>query len=110
MKNWLTEKVLRFLGISQPCRNVLILLLYLVWSITHLFSCSAADSHLRVLDRNLNAIRFFIPGLSVDLWHQCAMTFLGMLFKTYHNLKHSLNLDLNGRFYPSRITTLSILF
>ena len=33
-----------------------------VWS-------SAADSHLQLLDKNLNAIIFLIPGLSVHLWH-----------------------------------------
>ena len=43
--------------------------------------CSAADSHLRLLDRNLNAVRFLIPGLSVDLWHQRSLSCMGLLFK-----------------------------
>ena len=65
----LLKKVFRvFWGqsILQKCINSFILpcLKYCspVW-------CSAADSHLRLLNRNLNAFRFLIPGLSVDLWY-----------------------------------------
>ena len=64
--------------------------------------CSAADSHLGLLDRNLNAIRFLIHGLSVDLRHQHSISSLCMLFKIFHTPKH-LYSDLRGLFCPFRI-------
>ena len=66
--------------------------------------CSAADSHLRMLDRNLNAIRFLIPGRSVDLCHRCFASSLCMLFKICCNPKHPLYSDLHGLFRPAWIT------
>ena len=61
----LRKSLLRFLGISQSRRNVLILLVCLVWSIALLFGVLVADSHLCLLDKDLN-IRFVIPGFGVD--------------------------------------------
>ena len=58
-----------------------------------------ADSHFRLLDRNLNAIRFLIPGPCVDLWHQCSVSSLCVLYKIYHNRKHPLYWDLPCLFY-----------
>ena len=65
--------------------------------------CSAGDSHLRLLDRNLSAIKFLIPGLSVDLWHRCAISSLCMSFKICCNPKHPLYSDLPGLFHPAQI-------
>ena len=66
--------------------------------------CSAADSHLRLLDRNLNAIRLLIPGLSVDLWHRCSISSLCMLFKICRNPEDPLYSCLPGQFRPVQIT------
>ena len=72
--------------------------------------CSAADSHLRLLDRNLNAIRYLIPGLSVDLCHQHSLSSLCMLFKICHNSKHHFYSGLPGLFRPARITRGALSF
>ena len=50
--------------------------------------CFAAVSHLKLLDRNLNAIKFLIPELAVDLWHRRAVSSLCMLYKIFHNVDH----------------------
>ena len=44
--------------------------------------CSAADSHFRLLDKNLNVIIFLITGLSVDLcaWFLKSVVILSILF------------------------------
>ena len=68
-----------------------------VWS-------SAADSHLRLLDRNLNACRFLIPDLDVDLWHRRSISSLCMLYKIFHNPKHPLYSELPSLFRPVRMT------
>ena len=72
--------------------------------------CSAADSHLRLLDRNLNAIRFLIQGLSVDLWYPRSIRSFCMLFKICRNPKHPLYSDLPGWFCPACITRGSLSF
>ena len=80
-------KIFRDQSILLKCFNSFILpcLEYCspIWS-------SAADSHLRLLDKNLNAIKFLIPGLNVDLWHRRSVSSLCMLYKIYHNPKHPL--------------------
>ena len=65
---------------------------------------SAADSHLRILDRNLNGCKFFIPGLDIDLWHRRSVSCLCMLFKIYHNTEHPLHSELPSLSQPVRDT------
>ena len=100
-------KVFGAQSILQKCFNFVILpcLEYCspVW-------CPAADSYLRLLDRNLNAIRFLIPGLSVDLWHRCSTNSLCMLFKICCNPKHPLYSDLPGLFRSAKITSGALSF
>ena len=61
---------------------------------------SAADSHLKLFDRNLNACKFLIPDLNTDLWHRRSISCLCMLFKIYHNLAHPLHSELPSLFHP----------
>lgn len=68
-----------------------------VWS-------SAADSHLKLLDRNLSAIKFLIPNLKVDLWHRRQISSLCMLHKVYHFLEHPLHSSLPDLSHPVRNT------
>ena len=68
-----------------------------VWS-------SAADSHLKLLDRNLNGCKFLIPGLDTNLWHRRSVSCLCMLFKIYHNPEHPLHPELPALFQPLRFT------
>ena len=68
-----------------------------VWS-------SAAVSHLRLLDRNLNACKFLIPDLIIDLWHRRSISSLCMLYKIFHNPEHPLHSELPNLFQPVRMT------
>ena len=72
-----------------------------VWS-------SAADSHLKLLDRNLNGCKFLIPNLRTDLWHRRSVSSLCMLHKIYHNPEHPLNSELPNLFQPVRITRAAV--
>ena len=65
-----------------------------VWS-------SAADSHLKLLDRNLNVIKFLIPDLHINLWDRRSVSSLCMLYKIYHNLEHPTHSDLPSLYRPS---------
>ena len=65
---------------------------------------SAADSHLRLLDKNLNACKFLIPELNVNLWHRRSIGSLCMLYKIFHNPKHPLHSELPNLFQPVRMT------
>ena len=50
--------------------------------------CSAAVSHLELLNKNLNAIKFLISNLEIDLWHRNAFSSLCILYKVSHNTDH----------------------
>ena len=65
---------------------------------------SAADSHLKLLDRNVRSCQFMIPDLEIDLGHRRVVSSLCMLYKIYHNPRHPLNSELPGSFQPARIT------
>ena len=66
--------------------------------------CSAAVSHLKLLDRNLNAIKFLIPELAVDLWHQRAVSSFCMLYEIFLNVDHPVHTLLPSVYQPPRLT------
>jgi len=68
-----------------------------VWS-------SAADSHLKLLDRALNKVKFYVPDISLNLWRRRAVSCLSLLYKISHNPKHMLHPCLYERFVPARLT------
>ena len=68
-----------------------------VWS-------SAADVHLKLLDKNLRACKFLIPDLKVDLWHRRSISSLCMLFKIFQNPGHPLHSELPNMARPVRVT------
>ena len=70
--------------------------------------CSAVDSHLKLLDRNLNGCKFLIPSLDTNLWHRRSISCLCMLFKTYHNSEHPLHSELPNLFQPVRVTRAAV--
>ena len=55
-----------------------------VWS-------SAADSHLKLLDKNLRCCKFLIPDLNISLPHRCSVSSLCMLYKISNNPSHPLH-------------------
>ena len=72
-----------------------------VWS-------SAADSHLKLLDRNLNAIKILIPDIKVDLWHRRSVGSLCLLFKIFKNNRHPLHASLPEAYQPVRVTRYAV--
>ena len=54
----------------------------------------------------MNVIKFLIPCVSVDLYHQRPISSLCMLFKIYHNPKHLLYSA--GLFHSARITRVGL--
>ena len=68
-----------------------------VWS-------SATNSHLNLLDKNLRAIKFLIPDLSINLWHRRAVSSLCILHKIFHNENHPLHRELPALYAPRRVT------
>ena len=68
-----------------------------VWS-------SATNSHLNLLDKNIRAIRFLIPDLSINLWHRRAVSSLCILYKIFHNVNHPLHHELPALYAPRRVT------
>ena len=100
----LLRKFLRIFGdhdVLLKCFNSFILpyLEYCspVWS-------SAADSHLKLLDRNLRACKFLIPNLSISLQHRRFISSLCVLYKTFHNPSHPLHSELPNLFSSRRVT------
>ena len=65
---------------------------------------SASDSHLRLLDRAFNNIRFFLPDLTLDLEKRRNLACLAMLYKILHNTDHPLHSKLPQFAMPTRIT------
>ena len=65
---------------------------------------SAANSHLKLLDKNVRSCKFLIPDLEIDLAHRRVVSSLCMLYKILHNPRHPLNSELPGFFQPARIT------
>jgi hypothetical protein len=67
--------------------------------------CSAADSHLRLLDRVVTSARFLVGGeLDCDLGHRRSVAALCMLYKIRGNMLHPLNSSLPYPYVPARVT------
>ena len=65
---------------------------------------SAADSQLKLLDRNLQACKLLIPNLTISLQHRCFISSLCMLYKIFHSSSHALHYELPNLFRPRRVT------
>ena len=65
---------------------------------------SAADSHLKLLDKKLRACKFLIPNLRISLQHRRFISSLCMLYKVFHNPSHRLNSILPNLFCLRRVT------
>ena len=67
--------------------------------------CSAADSHLKLLDRVVSGACFLAGGmLNCDLFHRRSVTVLWMLYKIRCNPKHPLCGALPVSYMPVRVT------
>ena len=67
--------------------------------------CSAADCHLRLLDRVVSNANFLVGGtLRYDLGHRRSVAALCMLYKIWDNSNHPLNAVLPPVTQPARFT------
>ena len=66
--------------------------------------CSASDSHLKLLDRALNNIRFFLPDILINLEKRRNIACLSILHKILHKVDHPLHCKLPQFAKPIRIT------
>ena len=67
--------------------------------------CSAADTHLKLLDRAVSGARFLTGGVfECDIAHRRSVAVLCMLFQIRCNLMHPLNEALPGPCVPVRVT------
>ena len=67
--------------------------------------CSAADTHLKLLDRTVSGARFLTGGvLDCDIAHRRSVAVLCMLYKIRCNPMHPLNDALPGPYVPVRVT------
>ena len=67
--------------------------------------CSAADTHLKLLDRVVSGVRFLTVGVfECDIAHCRSVAILCMLYKIRCNSVHPLNGALPGPYVPVRVT------
>ena len=67
--------------------------------------CSAADTHLKLLDRVVSGARFLIVGVfESDIAHRLSVAVLCMLNKIRCNPMHPLNDALPGPYVSVRVT------
>ena len=67
--------------------------------------CSAADTHLKLLDRAISGARFLTGGVfECDIAHRRSVAVLCMLYKIRYNPVHPLNGALPGPYVPVLVT------
>ena len=67
--------------------------------------CSAAECHLRLLDRVVACAGFLVGGVvPCNLMHRRSVAALCMLYKIRNNPLHPLNLQLPQHYVPGRLT------
>ena len=98
-------------GLLRKCYRIFstVLRSFYAFILPHLEYCapvwmSAADSHLRLLDRSLRSINFVLPNLLIDLSHRRLIGALSMLFKICYNAQHPLHVRLPPPYRPLRLT------
>ena len=65
---------------------------------------SAADSHIKLLDRMFNSIKFLLSDLDLDIEHRRAVGSLSILYKLVNDASHPLHKFLPGLYQPIRVT------
>ena len=67
--------------------------------------CSAADTHLKLLDRAVSDVRFLTGGVfDCDIAHRLSVAALSTLYKIRCNPMHPLNGALSESYVPVRVT------
>ena len=92
-----------FLGLLGRCFRGFVLPVLECCSAVWWFS--AADTHLKLLDRAVSGARFLTRGVfECDIAHRRSVAVLCMLYKIRCNLMHPLNGVLAGPYVPVRVT------
>ena len=72
--------------------------------------CSAADTHLKLLDRSVSGAWFLTGGVfECDIVHRRSVAVLCMLYKIRCNRVHYLNGALPGPYLPERVTRCAVV-
>ena len=70
---------------------------------------SAAETHLRLLDKAFGQIKFLLPTLNISLSHRRIVGSLSYLYKIYSNPTHPVYHLLPPPYRPSRVTRYSVM-
>ena len=102
------------LGLLRKCRRIyadddIVMNSFYSFILPHFEYCSlvwnsAAETHLRLLDRVFNQVKFLLPSLNINLRHRRMVGSLSYLFKIFSNVSHPLRSLLPEEFRSSRIT------
>ena len=72
--------------------------------------CSAADTHLKLLDHAVSGAWFLTGGVfECDIGHSRSVAILYMLYKIGCNMVHPLNCALPGPYVPVRVTRFALV-
>ena len=72
--------------------------------------CSAADTHLKLLDRVVSGASFITGGVfECDIAHRRSVAVLRLLYKIRYNPMHPLNGALPGPYVPVRVTSSALV-
>ena len=102
------------LGILRKCRRIydddnIIRRCFFSFILPHFEYCSsvwlsAAESHLRLLDRSFNSVKFLLPDLNLDIGHRRDVGALSVLYKIVNDNSHPLHKFLPDFHQPARVT------
>ena len=107
-------RVSQKVGLLRKCRRIygdddIIRNCFYSFILPHFEYCSpvwgsAADTHLKLLDRAFNQVKFLLPSLRINLAHRRLIGSLSYLFKLYSNDGHPLRALLPDLHQPTRLT------
>ena len=71
--------------------------------------CSAADTHLKLLDRAVSSAPFLTGVFECDIAYHRSVAVLCMLYKIRCNPTHLLNDALSEQYMPVRVTSITLV-
>ena len=115
----LASSVSRKIGLLRKCRRIysnddIVRNCFYSFILPHFEYCpsvwiSAAESHLKLLDRAFNQIKFILPNLQINLRHRRLVGLMSYFFKIMSNPNHPLLRILPGPSPTTRTTRQSLI-
>ena len=106
------------LGILRKCKKVfenddILRKSFFSFILPHFEYCSAvwlsaADTHLRLLDRSFNSVKFLLTDLDLDIGHRRDIGALSILYKIVNDSSHPLHKFLLNFHQPARVTRMAV--